>query len=92
MAACDSCGASSSAALQLCARCHIVSYCGKACQTKHWKDGGHKERCRNSEQAIQAVALATDNGASANEIGRLLTGYSTILMDKVNRMFVVFLA
>ncbi|CAE6467097.1 unnamed protein product [Rhizoctonia solani] len=27
-----------------CARCRSVQYCGKKCQTKHWKNG-HKVRC-----------------------------------------------
>ena len=31
--------------LKRCAQCHVVSYCGKECQTKHWKQGGHKRDC-----------------------------------------------
>jgi len=30
--------------LQLCSRCGLVQYCGKACQTQHWK-GSHKAQC-----------------------------------------------
>ena len=33
--------------LRPCARCHRVYYCGKECQTKHWKReiNGHKKMC-----------------------------------------------
>ena len=33
--------------LNACKRCHRVYYCGRDCQTKHWKDklNGHKQRC-----------------------------------------------
>jgi len=33
--------------LRPCKRCHRVYYCGKECQTKHWKKeiNGHKKRC-----------------------------------------------
>ena len=30
--------------LKRCVRCHASSYCGKECQKKHWKKGGHKQR------------------------------------------------
>jgi len=35
--------------LRPCKRCHRVYYCGKECQTKHWKkkNNGHKEVCNN---------------------------------------------
>jgi len=32
-----------SATLKPCSRCTAVVYCGKACQTQHWKEGGHKQ-------------------------------------------------
>ena len=39
--------AAASAALKPCARCRQAWYCGKACQTAHWKDrrGSHKAEC-----------------------------------------------
>ncbi|KZS91165.1 hypothetical protein SISNIDRAFT_171616 [Sistotremastrum niveocremeum HHB9708] len=40
---CAWCGRSSSG-LRKCARCEKVKYCGKECQTDHWKQG-HKEEC-----------------------------------------------
>ena len=36
--------------LKDCSRCKLVGYCGKACQTQHWKTGGHKEFCLSPEQ------------------------------------------
>jgi hypothetical protein len=33
------------AAFRVCSRCHVARYCGRECQVKHWRDGGHKERC-----------------------------------------------
>jgi hypothetical protein len=36
--------------LKDCSRCKLVGYCGKECQTQHWKTGGHKEFCLTPEQ------------------------------------------
>jgi len=38
---CAQCGCG---ALQACARCRAVHYCGKVCQSAHWK-AGHKQLC-----------------------------------------------
>ena len=32
-----------------CAKCKVVKYCGRDCQAKHWKKGGHKQRCNKAE-------------------------------------------
>jgi hypothetical protein len=34
--------------LRCCARCRKAWYCSKACQKKHWKEGGHKEQCKTA--------------------------------------------
>lgn len=44
--------------LKKCSRCKSVSYCSKACQLKHWNNGGHKRFCippkeRNPEKFQQ---------------------------------------
>jgi tetratricopeptide (TPR) repeat protein len=39
-----------SAAMSLCGGCGMVSYCSKACQVAHWKDG-HKVKCKEQRQA-----------------------------------------
>jgi hypothetical protein len=46
---CANCGVgetAGSAALKLCSRCKAAVYCGKECQTQHWKAGGHREVCK----------------------------------------------
>ena len=46
---CANCGVAEmagSAALKPCSRCKAVVYCGKACQEKHWKAGGHRAVCK----------------------------------------------
>jgi hypothetical protein len=48
MRTCASCG-EQSLEQKLCARCKQVSYCSKACQTRDWKEGGHKQRCGTSQ-------------------------------------------
>ena len=65
-----------------CSGWHLVSYCGKACQAKHWKEGGHKERCKNKDVNLDKIFQAANKGDSV-EMKRLLTGYSTILTVKV---------
>ena len=29
-----------------CAQCKQALYCGRACQARHWREGGHKEACK----------------------------------------------
>ena len=46
---CANCGVAEAAgggALKPCSRCKAVVYCGKECQAKHWKEGGHKAMCK----------------------------------------------
>jgi hypothetical protein len=31
--------------LSKCAKCHVASYCSKACQVQDWKTGGHRAAC-----------------------------------------------
>jgi hypothetical protein len=38
-------------AVNECAGCRLVGYCSRQCQTKHWKQGGHKQQCRLWQQA-----------------------------------------
>ncbi|KAJ3313411.1 hypothetical protein HDU76_002638 [Blyttiomyces sp. JEL0837] len=33
--------------LKRCSRCEQYAYCSKECQTMHWKQGGHREVCRD---------------------------------------------
>jgi TPR repeat protein len=53
MRVCSNCGiaaaeGSGGIALKPCSRCKAVVYCGKKCQTQHWKSGGHKAACKQS--------------------------------------------
>ena len=53
--------------LRGCSRCKVVFYCGKVCQTQHWKQGGHKRYCvAVSERTVGSTqsAAATDNDCS----------------------------
>ena len=42
---CGNCGQPEETAMKVCARCHRVRYCDKACQSAHWKRGGHNKSC-----------------------------------------------
>jgi hypothetical protein len=58
-AQCAACGAAQERGkkLQMCSVCMEVGYCGKECQTEHWKrrGGGHKQQCKGrSKQAATA--------------------------------------
>jgi hypothetical protein len=35
--------------LKACTRCKLTHYCGRACQTAHWK-AGHKQQCLTPEE------------------------------------------
>ena len=51
--------------LKDCSRCKLVGYCGKDCQTQHWKTGGHKEFCvRPEERRPQAAVQSSNTGAA----------------------------
>ncbi|KAJ6847989.1 putative F-box protein [Iris pallida] len=39
-----------------CAACGRVNYCSRACQARHWSDGGHKDTCREVEADVDAWA------------------------------------
>lgn len=41
---CELCGAEVQD-LKRCGRCFVAKYCSRACQTTHWKTGGHKTSC-----------------------------------------------
>ena len=43
--------------LKLCGACKSVRYCGKECQTAHWKD--HKAECRVASIASYSALFAT---------------------------------
>ncbi len=53
--ACGNCGVCG-LSLLTCARCHLVQYCDKRCQARHWKEGGHKAMC----QAIREVEVRVE--------------------------------
>ena len=44
---CGNCGQAETKTgdMNVCARCHRVRYCSRACQAAHWKKGGHKKLC-----------------------------------------------
>ena len=46
---CSNCGIGErggDAALKPCSRCKVALYCGRECQVRHWKAGGHKAVCK----------------------------------------------
>ena len=66
---CSNCAATDGEGVTLwgCSRCRVVFYCGKVCQTQHWKQGGHKRHCvAVSERTVGSTqsAAATDNDCS----------------------------
>lgn len=59
---CQTCGISSKEKkLFVCSNCRAEHYCSKECQTKHWKQGGHKNYCEEKKRLIQA-SLKNDTG------------------------------
>ena len=64
---CSNCAMVEGVTLRGCSRCRVVFYCGKVCQTQHWKQGGHKRYCvAVSERTVGSTqsAAATDNDCS----------------------------
>ena len=60
--ACANCGIlgeSVGVKLNSCSRCKAVKYCGKACQLKHWKEGGAQEDLPNPH-ALAASTKRSD--------------------------------
>ena len=44
---CGGCGGKDKSDLLTCARCKVIFYCNVNCQKKHWKEGGHKQECKD---------------------------------------------
>ncbi|KLO13747.1 hypothetical protein SCHPADRAFT_344691 [Schizopora paradoxa] len=67
---CDNCCKSYPySTLKACAACGLVSYCSKACQTQHWKEKGHRERCKSLRGDANVVSyknLLNKSGKSAS--------------------------
>ena len=64
---CFQCGASGEKPKK-CAGCHGFWYCGKECQTSHWRDGGHKESCAlYSEHIDNLVEQAKEDLGGSDE-------------------------
>jgi hypothetical protein len=51
--------------LKACTRCKLTHYCGRACQSAHWK-AGHKQQCLTPEErrAPQPEPAAAIRGAA----------------------------
>lgn len=59
---CSQCGIAETQerSLSCCVKCKSVQYCSKDCQTKHWKEGKHKEACKRlAAERQQTVVLET---------------------------------
>jgi MYND finger/Sel1 repeat len=48
-------------AIQLCSKCKGIGYCGRECQTRHWKMG-HKRDCKVVEDCRKALTLPSAVG------------------------------
>jgi hypothetical protein len=56
LASCTHCGTEKAVgSLKKCTRCRAVHYCNGGCQRAHWKQGGHKQVCR--EQFACTICL-----------------------------------
>lgn len=71
--------------LQKCARCTAVSYCGRDCQVKDWKERGHKDVCKKKETVFSGssggddgeyVVVDLDSAEAKLPGGQVYTKYS----------------
>ena len=49
--------------MNVCGRCHRVRYCSRACQSAHWKTGGHKKLCLPPEACKPSAQPLEDRTA-----------------------------
>jgi uncharacterized protein len=61
VAKCGCCGKRDGRSVQIkrCAKCKAVGYCGRDCQSKHWKLG-HKRDCKGVEELRKRLKETTD--------------------------------
>ena len=50
-----------------CDRCKDEVYCGKACQTQHWKVGGHRRFCVPKQERRPSIQEACKETSKSNE-------------------------
>jgi hypothetical protein len=41
-----------------CSRCSAVWYCGKQCQSAHWRENGHREQCKSKRAEVSNSPIA----------------------------------
>jgi len=44
-----------------CSKCLVTLYCGRDCQVKHWKEGGHKQECKLLVALKEGIKLSWDH-------------------------------
>lgn len=47
-----------------CSSCKVPRYCSKPCQRSHWKEGGHKNDCKEMTRRAAISGAGTESGAS----------------------------
>ena len=61
------CASGGLASLQACLGCRRAQYCGEACQSAHWKRGGHKAECRGfAAPAVRGVGVVQSGDAAGS--------------------------
>lgn len=60
--------------LRLCSNCKTAQYCSKECQTKHWREAGHKEACKKAaEERSKTVVLEQPKRTSPYKYSRTIS-------------------
>ena len=73
LASCGHCGAEKFLdALKKCTKCLAVHYCDAACQSQHWKRGGHKQACREQFAFGHYSPVALEKQTAVDLLGLMI--------------------
>jgi len=66
---CSSCGKAArnkKHSLMVCGNCRNAQYCDSVCQKQHWKNGGHKQSCKQQHHVSVSLHVHCDAEVPAN--------------------------
>lgn len=66
-----------------CYKCLVNFYCGRDCQVKHWKQGGHKQACKLIAARKEGIKLSWNHVQHQEDMELAARVYGPLYKDSV---------